>query len=175
MPFFPDSLNGFLDRGGPVLFIIMAAAFVMWALILERFFYFRLSHKDVVENARSTNGTAVRITLLNMRTGSRDKIVSEVRQQAQANVILLKAVVALAPMLGLLGTVTGMVNVFDLMAITGSSDARAMSAGVSRATIPTMAGMVISISGLLFTMGLDQKVRREVAKVEDQMEIHKDA
>ncbi|WP_018996532.1 MotA/TolQ/ExbB proton channel family protein [Hirschia maritima] len=174
MPFFPDSLNGFLDRGGPVLFIIMAAAFVMWALILERFFYFRLSHKDVVASALDKWDDRKDHTS-KYAHWVRDKIVSEVRQQAQANVILLKAVVALAPMLGLLGTVTGMVNVFDLMAITGSSDARAMSAGVSRATIPTMAGMVISISGLLFTMGLDQKVRREVAKVEDQMEIHKDA
>ncbi|ACT58901.1 MotA/TolQ/ExbB proton channel family protein [Hirschia baltica] len=174
MPFFPDSLNGFLDRGGPVLFIIMAAAFVMWALILERVFYFRLSHKDVVANALEKWDSRKDHTS-KYAHWVKDKIVSEVRQEAQANVVLLKAVVALAPMLGLLGTVTGMVNVFDLMAITGSSDARAMSAGVSRATIPTMAGMVISISGLLFTMDLDRKVRREVAKVEDQMEIHEDA
>ncbi len=171
MPFFPDSLNGFLDRGGPVLFVIMAAAFIMWALIIERVFYFRLSHKDIAADAlekwdaRSDHSSEYAHWIKN-------KLVSEVRQQASQNVILLKAVVALAPLLGLLGTVTGMVSVFDLMAITGSSDARAMSAGVSRATIPTMAGMVVSISGLLFTMDLDRKVRREVDKVADQMEVH---
>ena len=171
MPIFPDSLNGFLDRGGPVLFVIMAAAFVMWALIIERFFYFRLSHKDVVADALDKwDGRADHTS--HYAHWVRDKLISEVRQKAQQNVIMLKAVVALAPLLGLLGTVTGMVQVFDLMAITGSSDARAMSAGVSRATIPTMAGMVVSLSGLLTTMDLDRKVRREVAKVEDQMEIH---
>ena len=171
MPIFPDSLNGFLDRGGPVLFVIMAAAFVMWALIIERFFYFRLSHKDVVADALDKwDGRADHTS--HYAHWVRDKLISEVRQKAQQNVIMLKAVVALAPLLGLLGTVTGMVQVFDLMAITGSSDARAMSAGLSRATIPTMAGMVVSLSGLLTTMDLDRKVRREVAKVEDQMEIH---
>jgi biopolymer transport protein ExbB len=170
MPFFPDSLNSFLDRGGPVLFVIMAAAFIMWALILERLFYFRLAHKDVVAAALDKWDSRSDHTS-KYAHWVKDKIVSEVRQSAQQNVIILKAVVALAPLLGLLGTVTGMVSVFDLMAATGASDARAMSAGVSRATIPTMAGMVVSISGLLFTMDLDRKVRREVAKVEDQMEV----
>ena len=164
------NLAGFMDRGGPVLFVIMAAAFVMWALIIERFFYFRLAHDDLAReaiakwNQRSDHSSVFAHWI-------RDKMVSEVRQRAQQNVTLLKAVVALAPLLGLLGTVTGMVSVFDLMALTGSSDAKAMSAGVSRATIPTMAGMVVSLSGLLATMDLDRKVRREVAKVEDKMEI----
>ena len=170
MPFFPDSLNGFLDRGGPVLFVIMGAAFIMWALIIERIFYFRLSHPAVVKEKldawnRRQDHSSVHAHWI------KRKLVSEVRMQAQQNVTLLKAVVSIAPLLGLLGTVTGMVNVFDIMAMTGSSDARAMSAGVSRATIPTMAGMVISIAGLLATMNMDRHVRREVSKVEDQMEV----
>lgn len=166
-----DNLNGFMDRGGPVLFVIMVAAAVMWALILERFFYFRFSHGAVARDAIDRwNDRADHSSVY--AHWVKDKLVSEVRQEAQRFVPLLKAVVALAPLLGLLGTVTGMVSVFDLMALTGASDARAMSAGVSRATIPTMAGMVVSLSGLLATMDLDRKVRREVAKVEDQMEVH---
>ncbi|MEL7113512.1 MAG: MotA/TolQ/ExbB proton channel family protein, partial [Pseudomonadota bacterium] len=97
--------------------------------------------------------------------------VSEVRQKAQANVSFAKAMVALAPLLGLLGTVTGMVTVFDNMAITDGADAKALSRGVSQATIPTMAGMVASISGIPFATGMDKKVRRVVQEVEDQMEI----
>jgi len=80
--------------------------------------------------------------------------------------------VALAPLLGLLGTVTGMVSVFDIMALTDGADAKAMAAGVSRATIPTMAGMVASISGIIFTSGMDRKVNRLVQQVEDSMELH---
>ena len=165
-----NALEAFLDRGGPVLLVIMAATFVMWALILERLFYFRFAHKSVAQdaidkwNARSDHTSTLAHWI-------KAKLVSEVRQKAEQNVGLVKAMVALAPLLGLLGTVTGMVSVFDLMAITGSSDAKAMSAGVSRATIPTMAGMVASISGILFTIGLDRKVKRSVQEVEDKMEM----
>lgn len=165
-------LQEFLARGGFVLFWIMIATFFMWALILERLFYFRVAHKSVADEAlsewqsRSDRGSTYALWI-------KDKLVSEVRQKAQANVTLTKALVALAPLLGLLGTVSGMVTVFDNMAITDGADAKALSRGVSQATIPTMAGMVASISGIIFTSGMDQKVRRLVQKLDDQMEVRK--
>ena len=163
-------LQAFLDRGGPVLIVIMAATFFMWALILERLFYFRFAHKQVAAEAiaewrsRSDRKSTFAHWV-------KDKLVSEVRAKAEQNVQLTKAMVALATLLGLLGTVTGMVAVFDVMAITNGADAKAMSAGVSRATIPTMAGMVASLSGILFTSGMDRRVNRSVQWVEDEMEI----
>ena len=163
-------LQAFLDRGGPVLIVIMAATFFMWALILERLFYFRFAHKQVAAEAiaewrsRSDRKSTFAHWV-------KDKLVSEVRAKAEQNVQLTKAMVALAPLLGLLGTVTGMVAVFDVMAITNGADAKAMSAGVSRATIPTMAGMIASLSGILFTSGMDRRVNRSVQWVEDEMEI----
>ncbi|MBL4878667.1 MotA/TolQ/ExbB proton channel family protein [uncultured Hyphomonas sp.] len=163
-------LQAFLDRGGPVLLVIMLATFFMWGLILERVFYFRFAHKQVAADAiaewRSRSDR--KSTLAHW---VKDKLVSEVRMKAEQNVQLTKAMVALAPLLGLLGTVTGMVAVFDIMAITSGADAKAMSAGVSRATIPTMAGMVASLSGILFTSGMDRRVNRSVQQVEDAMEI----
>ena len=163
-------LQAFLDRGGPVLLVIMLATFFMWGLILERVFYFRFAHKQVAADAiaewRSRSDR--KSTLAHW---VKDKLVSEVRMKAEQNVQLTKAMVALAPLLGLLGTVTGMVAVFDVMAITSGADAKAMSAGVSRATIPTMAGMVASLSGILFTSGMDRRVNRSVQQVEDAMEI----
>ena len=165
-----QDLQAFLDRGGPVLLVIMAATFVMWALILERLFYFRFAHKQVAAEAiaewRSRSDRKSKLA-----HWVREKLVSEVRAKAEQNVQLTKAMVALAPLLGLLGTVTGMVAVFDIMAITAGADAKAMSAGVSRATIPTMAGMVASLSGILFTSGMDRRVNRSVQQVEDSMEI----
>ncbi|MAN67502.1 MAG: biopolymer transporter ExbB, partial [Hyphomonadaceae bacterium] len=156
--------------GGPVLLVIMLATFFMWGLILERVFYFRFAHKQVAADAiaewRSRSDR--KSTLAHW---VKDKLVSEVRMKAEQNVQLTKAMVALAPLLGLLGTVTGMVAVFDIMAITSGADAKAMSAGVSRATIPTMAGMVASLSGILFTSGMDRRVNRSVQQVEDAMEI----
>ncbi|MEM7662875.1 MAG: MotA/TolQ/ExbB proton channel family protein [Pseudomonadota bacterium] len=165
-----NTLISFLDRGGVVLLVIMLATFIMWALILERFFYFRFAHKVVADDA---------ISEWNSRSDHKsvyahwikEKIVSEVRQSAEMNISLAKAMVALAPLLGLLGTVTGMIEVFEIMAITDGADAKAMSAGVSKATIPTMAGMVVSLSGILFSSGMDKRAARAVQVVEDQMEM----
>lgn len=167
-----DDIQVFIDRGGPVLLVIMLATFVMWALILERLFYFRVGHKAVSEEALSEWRSRSDHTST-FAHWVRDKLVSEVRQKAEQNVNLTKAMVAIAPLLGLLGTVTGMVQVFDVMAITDGADAKAMSAGVSRATIPTMAGMVASLSGILFTSNMDRTVNRSVQKVADEMEVHR--
>ncbi|MFC6197332.1 MotA/TolQ/ExbB proton channel family protein [Ponticaulis profundi] len=163
-------LFDFLDRGGPVLVVIMGATFIMWVLILERLFYFNFGHAQVAKstidewNARSDRKST-------WAHWVRDKLVSEVRQKAEQNVSLTKAMVALAPLLGLLGTVTGMVTVFDVMALSSGSDAQAMSGGVSRATIPTMAGMVASLSGIIFTSSMDRTVSRKVETVADKLEI----
>ena len=74
-------------------------------------------------------------------------------------------------MFGLLGTVTGMIEVFDVMAITGSGNARGMAAGVSKATLPTMAGMVAALSGMLFSIQLRRFARTESERMEDTLEI----
>ncbi len=163
-------LQAFLTRGGPVLLWIMFATFAMWALILEREMYFRFAHKAVADEAiEEWRSRSDRKSI--MAHWVKDKLVSEVRMKAEQNVTLTKALVALAPLLGLLGTVTGMVTVFDVMAVTDGADAKAMSEGVSQATIPTMAGMVASISGIIFTSSMDQRVKRAIQTVEDQMEV----
>jgi len=64
-----------------------------------------------------------------------------------------------------------MVAVFDVMAISGSSDARAMSAGVARATIPTMAGMVSALSGLIFSSQIERLAKRRVHELADELEV----
>ena len=168
-------LQNFLDRGGPVLLVIMIATFVMWALILERMFYFNFGHKAVAARAKERWAEWTKLSdkhnSVRWSEWFREKLVSEVRQQAEQNVSLTKAMVALAPLLGLLGTVTGMVTVFDVMALSSGSDAQAMSGGVSRATIPTMAGMIASLSGIIFTSSMDRTVNMKVQSVADQLEI----
>ena len=82
---------------------------------------------------------------------------------------LLKTLIALCPLLGLLGTVTGMIEVFDVMAIAGSGNPRAMASGVSRATIPTMAGMVAALSGLYFSARLNRLTTKNIRAFQDQL------
>ncbi len=163
-------LQEFLERGGPVLVVIMITTFVMWAFILERFAYFYLSHEGNAKRVKR-EWTARADKKSWHAHAIRDQLISEVKQSCDQNVELVKTLVAVAPLFGLLGTVTGMVSVFDVMAISGSSDAQAMSAGVSRATIPTMAGMVASLSGLIFANQIERLAQRRVAKLADELEI----
>ena len=72
-------------------------------------------------------------------------------------------------MLGLLGTVTGMIEVFDVMAIAGSGNVRGMAGGISKATLPTMAGMVAALSGLIFSVQLERRARREGRLMADRL------
>lgn len=78
------------------------------------------------------------------------------------NMKLIPALIALLPMMGLLGTVTGMIQVFEVMAYLGSGNPRAMANGVSAATIPTMAGMVLSLVGIPFMTELNRRYQREL-------------
>ena len=78
-----------------------------------------------------------------------------------------KPVLHYARCLGCLGTVTGMIAVFDAMATQGGN-ARSMAAGVSMATIPTMSGMIASLSGLVGSTFLRRKVDYEIELFEDQ-------
>jgi len=163
-------LQEFLERGGPVLVVIMATTFIMWAFMLERFAYFFFAQAGDQDAAKRE--WAARADKSSWFAHAiRDQLISEVKQRADQNIELIKALVAVAPLFGLLGTVTGMVSVFDVMSISGSSDAQAMSAGVSRATIPTMAGMVASLSGLILANYLERMAKRRVAVLASDLEV----
>jgi biopolymer transport protein ExbB len=163
-------LQEFLERGGPILNWIMVLTFVMWAFILERLAYFGFAHKGVRNQvlkewgARSDHHSWYAHAI-------RDQLISEVKLKAEQNVEMIKTLIAAAPLFGLLGTVTGMVSVFDVMSIAGSSDARAMSAGVARATIPTMAGMVAALSGMMFSNQIERMAKQRVHELTDELEV----
>ena len=163
-----NSIQEFLTTGGSVLFWIMLLAFFLWSFILERFAYYGFAHKPLVKRLKSewesrTDKTSWKAIAI------RDELVSEVKTRTDQNVGIIKTLVAAAPLFGLLGTVTGMIEVFDVMALSGSSNARLMAGGVFKATIPTMAGMMVALSGLYFPTHFDRKSKRETAKFADQL------
>jgi biopolymer transport protein ExbB len=156
-----EAIRDFLELGGTVLLFIGLLTLVMWILIFERISYFRVGHRrlmlDVVNewkgrrDRRSWNARKIR-----------EAMVSRVSLCLDEYLPLIKTLVALCPLLGLLGTVTGMIEVFEVMAFSGSGNPRSMAAGVSKATIPTMAGMVAALSGVLAATLLSRFAHREV-------------
>jgi biopolymer transport protein ExbB len=95
----------------------------------------------------------------------RQAMISRVSMSVEAFLPLIKTLVALCPLLGLLGTVTGMIVVFEVMAFSGTGNPRSMAAGVSQATIPTMAGMVAALSGLFATTLMSRFAHRQVERL----------
>jgi biopolymer transport protein ExbB len=96
-------------------------------------------------------------------------LVSRLNIKLRQSLPMIHTLVALCPLLGLLGTVTGMIEVFDVMAIAGNGNPRAMASGVSKATVPTMAGMVAALSGLYFSVRLDRSADGETEKLLDHL------
>jgi biopolymer transport protein ExbB len=165
------SIRDFIELGGDVLYAIAFTLFLMWTFILERLWYFYRVHpgrkQDMLEawetRADTTSWYAKRI---------REQMISQTNVALQQNIGLIKALIAICPLLGLMGTVTGMVSVFDVMTYSGSGNARAMAAGVSKATVPTMAGMVAALSGVYFGTFLEHKARTETEELEDLLQHH---
>ncbi|MBM9614826.1 MotA/TolQ/ExbB proton channel family protein [Desulfobulbus rhabdoformis] len=75
---------------------------------------------------------------------------------------------AIAPLLGLLGTVTGMINVFHVITLYGASDPRLMSGGISEALVTTMLGLSVAIPLMLLHNMLTRGVDRMVGDLEEQ-------
>ena len=165
-----QAIQEFINQGGPVLIAIAIAAFFLWSFILERFAYYTFAHKAA--KTRLRREWDARADKSSWRAHAiRDELISRIKTRTTTNVVIIKTLVAIAPLLGLLGTVTGMISVFDAMALSGSSNARLMAGGVFRATIPTMAGMVVALSGLYFATMFDRRARRETAKFADDLEL----
>ena len=162
------AIRDFMELGGPILRWIAVVIFVMWVLIIERILFFRSTMKglsDEIHDAwearperRSWNAHMIR-----------ERLISEFSMATNSGIPMIQTLVALCPLMGLMGTVTGMIKVFEVMAVSGSGNVRAMAAGVSQATVPTMAGMVGALSGVLLVTLLSRRAAREVEFLEDSL------
>lgn len=165
------TLQQFVELGGDVLYAIAVVLLLMWTFIIERLWYVKVIHPRKMRQVVATWDARVDTTSWYAKQ-VRHAMISEVSNDLSKNVLLVKTLIALCPLLGLLGTVTGMLTVFDIMAITGTGNARAMASGVSQATVPTMAGMVAALSGVYFGQRLEYWQVTETEKVEDLLQHH---
>ena len=163
-----DAVARFMEMGGDVLWLIAILLFVMWSLIFERAWYFAAGWKqDADEAIGAWEARGERRSWAAHQI--RRKLIAEANSKINAYLPIIATLVALCPLLGLLGTVTGMIEVFNIMAVTGGGDAKSMAGGVSRATIPTMAGMVSALSGVFANTYITRTAERESRFLEDSL------
>jgi biopolymer transport protein ExbB len=166
IPFFRGVLE-LVEDGGPFVGLIFATGILMWGIIAERFWFFRkvlpqLSLELQQQwNARSehTSWCARQI---------RQAMISRLNVAMSAGIPVMQVLVPMSPLLGLIGTVVGMLEVFDSMALRGNADARSMASGVSQAMICTMTGLAVSITGLYPVHYFRTRTARETELLADK-------
>jgi biopolymer transport protein ExbB len=136
-----------MAQGGTLMYAIAALTLCMWVLVFERVFFFKSTFNAEVQQSLSQWEARTERKSWNAHQ-IRNAMISRMNEKIDANMDMITTLVAMCPLMGLLGTVTGMIEVFSVLSLSGGGDAKSMAGGVSKATIPTMAGMVAAISGV---------------------------
>jgi len=189
-------LISFLVQGGVVLIPILALSVIAVALIIQKsvfFIHIRNMNADlgvyvidalrtgkarqVLEELRGMSCPEARVLLAGLqarKAGHSQELISlHMESQAMRRadelekfVPYLASIANLATLLGLLGTVTGMIVSFLNLKVSGVSDPALLAGGISQALITTAAGLAVAIPSLLFFHIFRQKVNRTLARIE---------
>lgn len=160
------SVVDLIDGGGPFVFWIFVCGVLMWTLVLERcWFFWRVLPRQAAALRAQWHAREDRSSWCARQI--RTAMISRLNVAMTNGFPLLQVLVPLSPLLGLIGTVSGMLEVFDSMALRGSADAQAMASGVSHAMICTMTGLAVSITGLYPVHYFRTRARRETELLAD--------
>ncbi|MEA1923136.1 MAG: MotA/TolQ/ExbB proton channel family protein [Pseudomonadota bacterium] len=187
MQIFFDILDYFY-RGGVLMVPIMLVSVVMWVLILLKLqSVWAVNQRDmglvealeVVRERRLVNdffGTplchVVGHFIESMSSVRRDNLallnslIAQETERLGSNINYIYALASIAPLLGLLGTVQGMISTFDAISIYGTGNPRALANGIAEALITTQSGLFVSIPGL-FMAGF---LRRRIFRISQRLE-----
>jgi len=162
-----SSLHNMRELGGPVVNWIFIACLIMWAIVFERYWYFRKQlPRDTAAMLAQWQSRVDKLSWSSQQI--RRAMISRLNAGMTANIQVLRVLVPMCPLLGLLGTVSGMLEVFDSMAARGSADARSMASGISEAMICTLSGLSVSITGLYPVYYFRRKERTETELLADK-------
>ncbi|MBU2712931.1 MotA/TolQ/ExbB proton channel family protein [Zooshikella harenae] len=167
-------ISVFLQQGGWVLWLIASVCLVLWVLILERLLYFFGQRRQDAQSFlalgaafRQQNPSLEEPAYNRLWQWYKAHLLNQYQQLLEQGQRYIKLLVVICPLLGLLGTVTGMIQVFEALMVAGNM--RAMANGVASATMPTMAGMVVALSGIYFRALIQQRTRIYLHELADQL------
>ncbi len=156
-----ETLGRVMELGGPVLgaLLLLGALFGGFAFyrFLSAWSSLRAGKRDLSRGDRPLWEPARRLeeAFLQGGTPALDRALQAEGRRLRSGLSLAGALVAAAPLLGLLGTVDGMTRAFLALALAGGgADPARLGEGISRALVTTLAGLVVAIPGLLVHAGL---------------------
>jgi len=182
-----DLLNQSLEmirHGGMVMWPLLLSSLVMWVMIFYKGALFFMARRDEVglqqcrqalahqhDTGAFWQRTILRqfIWLQQHQCLDRDHLLQ--LQQRQSNEVdrfigTILILASAAPLLGLLGTVSGMITTFNVISVFGTGNSRAMAAGISEALITTQAGLVVAVPGLV----LGAMLYRRAEQIKERMQ-----
>jgi biopolymer transport protein ExbB len=180
-------LLDFAKTGGWVMIPVAVTSLLMWTLIGERLMTYRrfgrrdIALQDAVHAVQGSPvnsfGSGLRATLVRnfvrVRTGEAEldrRILRECAMKMEPvierNLAVIAVLGSIAPLLGLLGTVSGMITTFTVIAELGTGNARPLAGGISEALVATQAGLMVAIPGLFVSVAL----RRRATKLSHRLD-----
>lgn len=164
-----ESLIEFFESGGPVFAVVLFTSVILWLLIMERYWYMLFIFPEKLEQTvaewkqRTDHSSwyAMRI---------RDGLVADIAITSRRFLIAIRAITSILPLLGLLGTVTGMISIFDVLNVFGTGNAQGMATGISHALLSTIAGLVTALAGLFFSSDLDKRMNKHLEEARVQLQ-----
>jgi len=190
-----EGIMDFLQKGGPVLLVIIGLSLVVFTIIIERLiFFYKIREKRADVSSLFSlikDGKYKEVDTLLLKKNSPllkalynvilNRGLSPERQKEELEIFIMKETPNLlfnldfiavattaAPILGLLGTVTGMIKVFNALSRLGSPDAHLLARGISEALITTEAGLVVAIPCLFLHNFLASKAEGYIFKMRHQ-------
>ncbi|MDR2876755.1 MAG: MotA/TolQ/ExbB proton channel family protein, partial [Chromatiales bacterium] len=167
-----------IKAGGWLMLPLIVCSILAFAIIVERFWSLQRSRisppnlvGDIWQHAKrgeldirrisdlragSPLGRVLAAGLVSINHGrqsmkeSIEETGRHVASELERHLNMLGTIASISPLLGLLGTVTGMVKVFTAISVTGGGNTAALAGGISEALITTVAGMSIAIPALMF-------------------------
>lgn len=153
-----NPLYEFIRQGGPVMFAILALSIVLYSRCCKLLLSLRQSQREL---DGTTIWQAAQLPLLRRR---REQMQASFLQQR----IALGALVAAAPLLGLLGTVNGMVTTFESLSNRASDGSMGdLAHGISQVLVATEAGLAVALPALVIIYFVHSGVRRYVKRLNE--------
>ncbi len=158
----------FMYSGGYVLWSIFFLNIILWTLVLERYWYFQYVYPV---KAKKTLSSWLKRHEYQSWYAKNIKIMmlSRLKENLNKNLNSIHVFVEVLPVLGLLGTVIGMIETFDVLNAHGTGNARALADSISKALITTLAGLLSAIPGLFISSLLQQQAQQKIDKISEKM------
>lgn len=175
-------MEEYIKTGGVIMAPLALISLAMWWLIVNRALFFRRLHRNnmtagdawshISQNLMPDTGrhqgiVAVLVIRFLKRRGTDhrldrfilDEALLSINRSLNDHLAVIGVLAGIAPLLGLLGTVTGMISTFDILSIFGTGNAKGMAGGISEALITTQTGLLVAIPGLYMKGFLDRRAR----------------